>query len=301
MKHADPSDVRDRLWEIVQTVNRIFAEGGGFDKIAPLFHEDFTIVHPRFAARARGRDVSLRCYEDACSQMTFEKLDASDEQIDVYGSTAVVSYKYDCLWQFKGRQFEDDGHEVFVFVQDGQDWKVAWRTLIPGSRQAQACPAWDEKANANVDTDIRRTCIDLMAASPACCLTTIDPDGFPQTTAMNNLRCAREYPSLAPLYEEADNPFLLYMSTAMQSGKIARMQANPKVSVYFCDAGQIIGFMLGGEIEIVTDQALKNRIWQDGWTMYYPNGPQGPEYGVVRLAPTTVKGWCRNQPFELKP
>lgn len=32
--------------------------------------------------------------------------------------------------------------------------------------------------------------------------------------------------------------------------------------------------------------------------MYYPNGPQGPEYGVIKLEPTLVRGWCRNQSFE---
>jgi general stress protein 26 len=117
---------------------------------------------------------------------------------------------------------------------------------------------------------------------------------------MNNLRCAKEYPSLTGLYEGQDNEFLLYLSTSQQSDKMARIRANPKVSVYLCVPDQFIGLMLGGTIEVVTDQALKHRIWQQGWTMYYPNGPEGPEYGVLRLAPTLVKGWCMGQPFEFK-
>lgn len=297
---ADNANVNNRLMQIVHTINEKCVEGKGFDEIAPLFHEDFTIVHPRFAARAQGRDVCLNSYEDACAQMTFEKFEVSDEQMDVYDSTAVLSYKYDCTWEFKGRRVEDDGHEVLVFVRDGQDWKVAWRTVVPGARQAETCPTEEEKAPLNVDSNAQRVCVDMMTASRACYLTTIDTDGFPQTTAMLNLRCAHDYPSLVPLYEEADNPFLLYMSTGMQSGKMARMQANSKVSVYFCDPGAIIGFMLGGEIEIVTDQALKHRIWQDGWTVYYPNGPEGLEYGVIRLAPTVVKGWRVGQPFQIQ-
>jgi general stress protein 26 len=296
---ANQDAVRDRLMQVVRTINNKCMEGEGFDEIAPLFHEDFTVVHPRFAARARGRGVSLKCYEEACAQMTFEKLDASEEQVDVYGSTAILSYKYDCVWEFKGRKLDDEGHELLVFVKDDEDWKVAWRTLMPGSRQAETCPTEEEKAPIDSGADTRRTCLDMMTAARACYLTTIDADGFPQTTAMLNLRCAHDYPSLEPLYKETDNEFLLYMSTGMQSGKMARMQANPKVSVYFCDPGRIIGFMLGGKIEIITDQALKNRVWQDGWTMYYPNGPEGPEYGVLRLAPTTVKGWRVGQPFQI--
>jgi general stress protein 26 len=139
-----------------------------------------------------------------------------------------------------------------------------------------------------------------MTTLSSCELTTIDSEGFPHTTAMLNLRCAKEYPSLVELHEQSDNAFTVYMSTSTQSPKMARMEGNAKVSVYFCDPAKIIGFMLGGEIEIVTDPALKKRIWQKGWTMYYPNGPEGPEYGVIRLAPRVVKGWCRNQPFEIQ-
>jgi general stress protein 26 len=230
--------------------------------------------------------------------MVFHRLDGSDERIDVWGDTAVVTYRYDCVWDFQGKTLTDDGHEILVFVREGEDWRIAWRTLIPGSRQIETCPTEQEPRRKG--QDIRQSCLDLMKTSPACQLTTIDADGFPHTTAMNNLRCAKEYPSLTELYQGQDNDFLLYLSTSMQSDKMARIRANPKVSVYFCVPDQFIGLMLGGRIEVITDQALKNQIWQQGWTMYYPNGPEGPEYGVLRLAPTVTKGWFQGRPFEFQ-
>ncbi len=150
-----------------------------------------------------------------------------------------------------------------------------------------------------VSQDIKVTCRNLMTATPACYLTTMDADGFPHTTAMVNLCCAKEFPALVELHECSEAPYLLYLSTSMQSDKMARMQANPKVCVYFCDPGQFVGLMLGGEIEIIMDQDLKNRLWQEGWTMYYPDGPEGPEYGLMKLAPKMAKGWNQNGPFEL--
>ncbi len=149
------------------------------------------------------------------------------------------------------------------------------------------------------ENDVKQTCLNLITNTFICQLTTIDSAGFPHTSAMLNLRYAKEYPSLVDLYRGEDNDFVIYMSTSMQSPKIARMRVNPKVCVYFCDTNQLIGLMLGGEIEVITDQKLKERIWQKGWTMYYPNGPEGPEYGVVKLVPSIVKGWC-NGPFEIK-
>ena len=62
------------------------------------------IVTPGFNSRAKGRDTCLKSYKDACSQMKIEKLDASDEHIEVFGSTAVVSYKYDCIFEFSGQE-----------------------------------------------------------------------------------------------------------------------------------------------------------------------------------------------------
>jgi general stress protein 26 len=149
------------------------------------------------------------------------------------------------------------------------------------------------------DTSIKQTCLDLITDTFICQLTTIDSAGYPHTSAMLNLRYAKEYPTLVSLYEEEDNDFVLYMSTSMQSPKMARIRGNPKACVYFCDTKQLVGLMLGGEIEIITDQKLKNRIWQKGWTMYYPNGPDDPTYGIIKLVPSIVKGWCKG-PFEIE-
>jgi general stress protein 26 len=300
MTDASTKQTRDQIWQIVQAINRTCIEGKGFEKLNPYFHDEVVMVSPGLATHAKGRDTCLRSYEDACSQMKFHKLDASDEHINTYGDTAVAYYKYECIWEFQGKKFDDTGHEILVFVRNSKDWQMAWRTLIPGSRQIEKCPAEEEQTGAQVSNDIKQTCLSLITNTAVCQLTTIDSNGFPHTSAMYNLRCARQYPSLVDLYKEEDKDFVIYMSTGMQSPKMARMKANPKVSVYFCDANQLVGLMLGGEIEIITNQELKNRIWQKGWTMYYPNGPEGPEYGVIKLVPSIAKGRAKNGPFEIK-
>jgi general stress protein 26 len=299
MEGPDLPQTRDRLWRIVQEVNRICNEGKGFDRLAPLFHDRMVMVLPGMDRRAEGKAACLRCYEDACSKMVIHRLDASQERIDLWDDTAVVTYRYDCVWDWQGKTLTDEGREILVFVREGGNWQIAWRTLISGSRRIQE----NDRAAvvpSEAERSARQVCLDLMRTSLVCHLTTIDADGFPHTTAMNNLRCAEEYPSLAGLFEGDGNEFLVYVSTSAQSDKMARIRANPKVSVFFCDPGQVIGLMLAGTMEVVTDPALKKRIWQQGWTMYYPNGPEGLEYGVLRLAPTVVRGWLQGRPFEFK-
>jgi general stress protein 26 len=306
MKEPDLQPTKERLWRIVQDVNRICREGKGFDRLAPLFHDRMVMVLPGMDRRAEGKAACLRCYEDACSKMVIHRLDASQERIDLWDDTAVVAYRYDCVWDWQGKTLTDEGREILVFVREEADWTIAWRTLIPGSRRIQESdrasrdPSDRVVVQSEAERSARQVCLDLMRTSLVCHLTTIDAGGFPDTTAMNNLRCAKEYPSLAGLFEGSGNEFLVYVSTTLQSDKVARVQANPKASVFFCDPGQVIGLMLAGRIEVVTDPALKKRIWQQGWTMYYPNGPEGPEYGVLRLAPAVVKGWLQGRPFEFK-
>jgi len=299
MSESNPADIKTQLLGVVRAINDTFMRGNEFDKLASFFHDAAVIPTRDFASHVRGRDTCLKYYADACSQMKVRALTTSGEQIDRFGPTAVLSYKYDCVWEYKGKTFTDDGREILVFVQDGENWKIAWRTMIPGSRRMESIPK-EQEPSCNVEGSVKEICLDLMASSAVCELTTIDADGFPHTTAMNNLRCASEYPSLRELYEDQDNELLLYLSTSMYSDKMACIQANPKVSVYFCIPNQFTGLMLGGRIEVITDRTLKNRIWQQGWTIYYPNGPEGPEYGVLRLAPTMARGWLQGRPFELK-
>jgi general stress protein 26/ketosteroid isomerase-like protein len=298
MSHQD--EAKDKIFNVVEKINLAFKCGVGFKDLKPFLHDDAVLALPGFIARVQGREACLRAYEDTCSQMKIEKLDASDEHVDVYGTTAVVSYKYNCTWGYRDRRLDDEGHEIMVFVRDGQDWRMAWRTLIPGSCQVEVCPTQEAQAAKPSGMDVRQLCLNIMSTTVVCDLATIDEHGFPHVTTINNLRCAKEYPNLVKLHEESNNPFTIYMSTNMQSHKMARMQTNRKASVSFCDEAGRIGFMLGGEIEIITDQALKNRVWQKGWTMHYPGGPESPEYGLIRLKPRAIEGWCRNHRFEIR-
>jgi general stress protein 26/ketosteroid isomerase-like protein len=290
--------IENEIVAVIQSINRTCVKGAGFDELADSLADDFTTYPPGFSRCAKGKQVNLQMYKDFCSQANIKKMDESDWHVDIFGDTAVVNYRYESQWEFNGTRFDENGREVVVLKNNQGRWQIVWRTLIIGNRKTDGAISVPP-ADTGSAADIRSQCLALMANSPSCELTTIDADGFPHTTAMNNLRDKTLYPDIADLFKGQNNDFIIYMSTANQSGKMARMLANPKVSVYFCDAPRFHGLMLGGEIEIVTDQQLKNKIWQKGWTVYYPNGPQGPEYGVIKLTPTLAKGWSCTGEYEL--
>jgi hypothetical protein len=58
---------KDRIWQIVETINRICKEGKGFDRLGPFYHDRVVMVPPGLDLRVEGRATCLRYYEDACS------------------------------------------------------------------------------------------------------------------------------------------------------------------------------------------------------------------------------------------
>lgn len=134
--------------------------------------------------------------------------------------------------------------------------------------------------------EAQRLSLDLLETAEAAFVTTIGPDGFPQTRAMFNLRRKEQFPGLAALFKM---DFIVYFTTNTSSPKIEHIKKNPKVSVYYCNPGEFRGLMLSGEMAVVTDRSEKEQVWQKGWEMYYPGGVHDPDHTVLRLRPMAAK------------
>ncbi|UCG32971.1 MAG: pyridoxamine 5'-phosphate oxidase family protein [Phycisphaerales bacterium] len=146
----------------------------------------------------------------------------------------------------------------------------------------------------------RRFVLGLMDVSPAAYLTTIGPDRRPYTRAMLNLRNRKQYPRLVELFAPHNEALLIYFTTNTSSGKVQQVRANPAVCVYYCEPEKFHGAMLGGDVEIVDDAKVRESLWQDGWEMYYPGGPNDPDHTVLRLAPAFAQGWHGEGSFEFR-
>lgn len=134
-----------------------------------------------------------------------------------------------------------------------------------------------------------RLSLNLMETAEAAYVTTIDPDGYPRTRAMFNLRRKEQFPGLTGLFKDHQDDFLVYFTTNTSSPKSSHIKKNPKVSIYYCNPSEFRGLMLSGEIEIVSDRAEKEKVWQKGWEMYYPGGVHDPDHTVLRMRPMAAK------------
>ena len=108
---------------------------------------------------------------------------------------------------------------------------------------------------------------------PIAYISSVDQEGFPWTKAM-----------LKPRKREGIKTF--YFTTNTFSIRVAQYKANPKASIYFCDAKGFKGMMLRGTMEVLTDAASKEMIWRDGDEQYYPGGVTDPNYCVLKFTAT---------------
>ena len=52
-------------------------------------------------------------------------------------------------------------------------------------------------------------------------------------------------------------------------------------------------------IEEVTDQSIKEDLWQTGWLIYYHKGKTDPDYAVLKFTSTKIEGWYNANPHIL--
>jgi general stress protein 26 len=149
------------------------------------------------------------------------------------------------------------------------------------------------------DEELRQVCIRLLNESWPVYLTTIDRNGFPQTRAMFNLRNAEKFPKLKSFFSKQDDFFVIF-TTNTSSTKIENVKTNPKASVYYCRPDDSRGAMLGGTLEIITDDAIKQAIWHDGWERYYPSGYNDPDHTVLRFHGRIARGWNQSRTFRIE-
>jgi general stress protein 26 len=92
------------------------------------------------------------------------------------------------------------------------------------------------------------------------------------------------YPNIKAMIKmENEGLKKIWFSTNTSSKRVAQLNRDSKVCVYFVDMDQWKGLMLVGTIEVLQDMELRQRLWRPGYEKYYPLGITDPDYSVLRF------------------
>ena len=137
-------------------------------------------------------------------------------------------------------------------------------------------------------TDTRERAIGVIRRSKIAVLSTINGtdssnEGYPESRALLNLANPGQYPALKDKILVEDGPLVLWFSTNTSSNKVRQVAENPRVGLYYCIPEEFKGLWIQGDMEIVKDPAEKERLWVEGWEMYYPKGKTDEDYCLLKL------------------
>ncbi len=108
----------------------------------------------------------------------------------------------------------------------------------------------------------------------------VNEQGFPVIRAM-----------LAPRKIDGNG---IYFSTNTSSNKVKQYLANNKACIYFYKRGKFKyqGVSITGEMEVCTEQPIKDEIWRIGDKIFYKQGVTDPDYCVLKFKCKTAEYYC---------
>ncbi|MGO9831244.1 MAG: YybH family protein [Myxococcaceae bacterium] len=98
--------------------------------IAALLHPSVVFVRPGFAGRAEGRAACVATYDEFLSSALVLRYEETEPSVDLFGDTAVASFRWEMAWETGGQRSEESGHDLYVLVRSEGRWLIAWRTLL---------------------------------------------------------------------------------------------------------------------------------------------------------------------------
>ncbi len=110
----------------------------------------------------------------------------------------------------------------------------------------------------------------LVEKSTRAFIGSVDDEGYPNMKVM-----------LSPREHDGIKDF--YFTTNTHSMRVKQYMKNPKACIYFFDGRFFRAVMLKGKMEVLQDQATKDRIWREGDDLYYKLGVTDPDYCVLRF------------------
>ena len=114
-----------------------------------------------------------------------------------------------------------------------------------------------------------------MLAVQNCFLITVTPSGRPAARMM------------LPFEAEAD--FTVWLGASPASRKVAEIRANDQVALAYGHDAEGAYVTLLGTATIHDDLELRRRYWRRRFIKFWPDGPEGDDYVLIKLVPARLE------------
>ena len=98
-----------------------------------LFDERMVIRGPGFQTMGTGREACIGSYMDFVRQAKVSAWSLSDPEVDLFGDTAIATYKWEITYDRNGAEHHETGHDLFLFQRSENRWRAVWRAMQPNA------------------------------------------------------------------------------------------------------------------------------------------------------------------------
>lgn len=105
--------------------------------------------------------------------------------------------------------------------------------------------------------------------------------------------CRGTQPTVRPVHPLWDDG-VVWIATSTDSPKMRHVGANAQVELFWHLTDALRHLTVTGTAECVTDSGEKQRLWDlfdYDLAAYWPEGPDSPTYGLMKVTPTRVECW----------
>jgi ketosteroid isomerase-like protein len=128
----EPADDIATIGALISAINKAWTDGHP-EALAQYFHDRMVIVAPGFRQRVEGSEACVRSYADFVGRTTIKGYSEEEAVIDLWGDTAVASYRFALAWEMDGQPYYEAGRDLFVLRRESGRWLVVWRTVLPAA------------------------------------------------------------------------------------------------------------------------------------------------------------------------
>jgi general stress protein 26 len=90
-----------------------------------------------------------------------------------------------------------------------------------------------------------------------------------------------------PLPPEAD--LTHWFGTSPRSRKVQDILQHPDITVLYFAAHGMSYVTLQGRAQLIDDIEERKTRWAEGWRMFFPDGPEGDDYILIRFEPVRLE------------
>lgn len=121
----------------------------------------------------------------------------------------------------------------------------------------------------SLDLKLIEAAKEIMSSSKTCALITLDEEGLSRVRTMDPF--------------DPEGNLTVWFGTNPRSRKVAEIENNPRVTLYYLDKDSSGYVTIHGLASIVESQDMKEKWWKNEWKDFYPNKKN--DYVLIQVAP----------------